>query len=84
MSNQFFFFNSYLLNVAQPTLLLQDDYYKYGLVIFQCKTMVMETYNRIFGDQTNGRNIEEMADKIVEFEKKLSKIAVITYVIVYK
>jgi len=75
-SNNIIFFN-------KPELVLLLDHYKNKMILYQYKSVIMETLNRLFENQENGRNIEEMADKIIIFEVKLSDIFK-SYVIFYK
>jgi len=67
--------------IGQPDLLLLKDQYKDEKIISQYKTVIVETLNKIFEDQKEDRNIEEMANKIIEFEKKLSEILIPGYAI---
>jgi len=62
--------------IGQPELLLIKNKYNNENIISQYKTTIIETLNRLFGDQKGERNFELMANKIVEFEKKLSEVLV--------
>ncbi len=70
-------FNSNInaMSITQQPLLYTNQY-KNDAFISSYKSVIMETLNLIFDDQKNKRNIEEMADKIVEFEKKLFDISI--------
>jgi len=63
-------------SISQPELLLMTDQYKNEVLVSQYKTMITETLNKLFDDQKEDRNIEEMANKIIEFEIKLSEILI--------
>jgi len=66
--------NAFIL--TQPELFLIVDQYKDEVDVSHFKAMITETLNGLFKDQKKERNIEEMADRIVEFEKKLSEILI--------
>jgi len=68
-------------SISQPKLLLMTDQYKNEVLVSQYKTMITETLNKLFDDQKEDRNIEEMANKIIEFEIKLSEILISGYAI---
>ncbi len=73
-----------VLAIGQPDLLLLTEQYKNEMIVSVYKAMIMETLNLLFKeDQNKDRNIEEMTNKIVEFEFKLSNITLPSYVIVY-
>jgi len=67
--------------IGQPDLLLLKDQYKDEKVVSQYKNMIIETLNKIFEDQKEERNIEEMANKIIDLEIKLSEVLIPAYAI---
>jgi len=73
-----------VMGIIQPDLLLLKDQYKNEEDVSKYKSTIIETLKLLFKDQKNKRNIEEMANKIIEFEKKLSDITIPAYVITYK
>ena len=64
-----------VMQVSQPQILYSDQL-KNEEFIPLYKSMILETLKALFDDQKNKRNIEEMADKIIEFEKQLSDILI--------
>jgi len=73
-----------IMGMVQPDLLLLKDQYKNEKDISKYKSTIIETLELLFKDQKNERNIEEMTNKIIEFEKKLSDFTIPAYVIIYK
>ena len=65
----------YAMGITQTELLLLKDNYKDETILTKYKEIIMDTLNRLFDEnQQKERNIEEMANKIIEFEKQLSEI----------
>jgi len=64
-----------VMHISQLKLLF-DGQYNNEAFISSYKSIIMETLNLLFDDQKNDRNTEEMAEKIVEFEIKLSDISI--------
>jgi len=63
----------YGMGIEQPNLTLLKDHYKDENILSQYKEIIIDTLNRLFDEnQQKERNIEEMANKIIEFEKKLA------------
>jgi len=78
------YYNPMAINLvlSQPELLLIKSKYNDENIISQYKTTIIETLNLLFEDQKKERNFELMANKIIEFEKKLSEFLVPEYVII--
>jgi len=67
------------MGIIQTELLLLKDHYKNETILNQYKEIIMDTLNRLFDEsQQKERNIEEMANKIIQFEKQLSEITLPT------
>ena len=66
--------------ISQPELFLIKDQYNDETEVSHYNTMIIETLSRLFKDQKKGKNIEEMANKIIEFEKKLSEVLIPKYI----
>jgi len=60
-----------VMQVSQPQILYSDQLKNEEFI-----SLILETLKALFDDQKNKRNIEEMADKIIEFEKQLSDILI--------
>jgi len=61
-----------VMTINQSPVTLSKDHYKNENILFVYKEIIMDTFSRLFDEnQQKERNIEEMANKIIEFEKKL-------------
>jgi len=73
-----------VMAITQQNILIPKNYFKDEYVINMYKYVIMELFSNLFEDQINERNIEEIANKIIDFEIKLSDIIIPKYVIIYK
>ena len=70
-----------VMTINQSPVTLSKDHYKNENILFVYKEIIMDTFSRLFDEnQQKERNIEEMANKIIEFEKKLVDAIIPSYV----
>jgi len=66
-----------VMTITQPEFLLIKDHYKNEMILNEYKAVIVNILSSLFDEnQQKERNIEEMASKIIEFEKQLSEITV--------
>jgi len=65
--------NVNIISIGKPDLVLQKYQYDENGDLNEYKNVIVRTLNQFYEDKKNERNIEEMASKIKDFEKKLSQ-----------